>query len=79
MLLGNQTQLDKGEKKLLPDKAYPYGIRASVLLTSYDAENKIFHVTIQVKDSTDTEVLASSVFEVRCLNEPQTVPAEERQ
>ena len=77
VLLGNQAQLAQGEKKLLPDRAYPYGIRASVTLDKYDTDTQIFYVTVQVKDSTDTEVLASSVFEVHCLNKPLTVSAEE--
>ena len=78
VLLGNQAQLDQGEKKLLPDKAYPYGIRASVTLEEYNSGTQIFKVTIQVKDSTDTEVLAESTFEVHCLNTPLTVNPEDR-
>ena len=78
VLLGNQAQLDQGEKKLLPDKAYPYGIRASVTLEEYNSGTQILKVTIQVKDSTDTEILAESTFEVHCLNTPLTVNPEDR-
>lgn len=78
VLLGNRAQLAQKEQKLLPDRAYPYGIRGSVTVDSYDADNRIFSVTVQVTDSAGKETLAESTFEVRCLNEPLQVEAERR-
>lgn len=78
VLLGNQAQLAQNEQKLLPDRAYPYGIRASVEVKEYDAQNRVFTVTVRVTDKAQTETLAESEFEVRCLNTPMEVPAEER-
>ena len=78
VLLGNQAQLAQNEQKLLPDRAYPYGIRASVTVEGYDAQSRVFTVTVQVTNAEGTETLAESEFEVRCLNDPMVVPAEER-
>ena len=59
-----------GGKKLLPSRAYPYGLRAQVALTAYDPDTRIFSVEITVQDSGGTNTLAQTQFEVRQLNEP---------
>ena len=59
-----------GGKKILPNKAYPYGARAAVTIDSYDTQTRIFHVTICIRDAADSTVLAETAFEVRQLNAP---------
>lgn len=52
--------------KLLPNRSYHLGMRASVILSK--AKDNIFSVTILVTDSKDLE-LAQNVFEVEKLNQ----------
>lgn len=52
--------------KLLPNRSYHLGMRASVILSK--AKDNIFSVTILVTDSKDRE-LARNVFEVEKLNQ----------
>lgn len=52
--------------KLLPNRSYHLGLRASVTLSK--AKDNIFSVTILVTDSKDRE-LAQNVFEVEKLNQ----------
>ena len=56
-----------GGHKLLPSKAYPYGIRASVEV-SYDEPTQMFDVTITIKNRTQQDVLAKTEFQVKKLN-----------
>ena len=58
-----------GEKKLLPNNAYPHGLRATVQLTDYDSGRRVFSVAVTVTNASGT-VLAETAFEVRQLNEP---------
>ena len=58
-----------GGKKLLPARSYPYGIRAEVLLTGYDAQKRLFDVTVTVTSASGAELSAAS-FQVRQLNQP---------
>lgn len=39
-----------GGQKLLPNNAYPHGLRASVELTEYNTDTRIFTAVITVKD-----------------------------
>lgn len=59
-----------GGKKLLPARAYPYGLRAQVELTDYAPDTRIFSVEITVMNRQGTDTLAQTQFEVRQLNEP---------
>lgn len=63
-------QILLGGKKLLPVKAYPYGLRASVSIDGYDESARIFHVTLTITDSSGSNTLASEKFDVHQLNEP---------
>ena len=54
-------------QKLLPAKAYPYGLRASVDLTSYDSQTRTFCVSIHVTNK-DGGIVAQTDFEVQKLN-----------
>ena len=56
-----------GGHKLLPSKAYPYGIRAAVEV-SYDEPTQMFDVTITIKNRTQQDVLAKTEFQVKKLN-----------
>lgn len=55
-----------GGTKLLPNKAYPYGLQATVELTAYDESNGIFHVAVEV--TRNGHVLSEATFEVQRLN-----------
>ena len=59
-----------GGNKLLPNKSYPYGLKASVTLESYDKTTRVFHVKITVTRTTQT--LAETEFDVQQLNAPTT-------
>lgn len=61
-----------GGGKLLPKKAYPHGLRASVDLTGYDAAARIFSVTVTVTDRSGGE-LAKTAFQVEKLNDSDSV------
>ena len=57
-----------GGNKLLPNKSYPYSLKASVTLESYDKTTRVFHVKITVTRTTQT--LAKTEFDVQQLNAP---------
>ena len=59
-----------GGNKLLPNKSYPYGLKASVTLERYDKTTRVFHVKITVTRTTQT--LAETEFDVQQLNAPTT-------
>ena len=54
--------------KVLSSRAYPYGMKASVKISSYDSTTRIFKASVTVTDSSG-KTLASSDFEVEKLNE----------
>ena len=57
-----------GGNKILSEKAYSYGMKASISLRSYDESTRVFRVNVQVTDTSDN-VLSTSDFEVQRLNE----------
>ena len=59
-------QILLGGTKLLPKKAYPHGLRASVTV-DYDRATRLFSVTVTVTDAQGTE-LSSTSFQVEKLN-----------
>lgn len=59
-----------GGNKLLPNKSYPYGLKASVTLVSYNKTTRVFHVKITVTRAAQT--LAETEFDVQQLNTPAT-------
>ena len=61
-------EADEGTSKLLSSRAYPYGMKASVKISSYDSTTRIFKASVTVTDSSG-KTLASSDFEVEKLNE----------
>lgn len=60
-----------GGKKFLPNKSYPYNLKASVELTGYAEDTHIFKVHIRV--TRKNQVLSETTFEVQQLNEPATI------
>ena len=56
-------------KKVLADRAYPYAMRASVMLTSYDSVTLTFEATVTVTDEEGNEMISTD-FEVKQLNQP---------
>ena len=64
-----------GGQKLLPNNAYPHGLRASVELTGYDEDEgkRIFTAVITVKDR-GGDTLAQTELQVRQLNKPADTP-----
>ena len=56
-----------GVEKLLPDRAYPHGLRAEVKLTAYDAATGTFTVQITVYTASAPN-LAQTEFETKQLN-----------
>ncbi len=56
-----------GGEKLLPDRAYPHGLRAEVKLTAYDTATGTFTVRITVYTASDPS-LAQTEFETKQLN-----------
>ena len=64
-----------GGSKLLPDRAYPHGLRAEVALTAYDPDTGTFTVHITVL-GTEDQPAAQTAFEVRQLNPAAVLTAE---
>ena len=64
----DQGRVLLGGNKLLPNKAYPYGLAAEVTLESYDKQTQLFHVRIRV--TRNSETLAETEFDVQQLNTP---------
>lgn len=64
-----------GGQKLLPNNAYPHGLRASVELTGYDEDEgkRIFTAVITVKDR-GGDTLAQTELQVKQLNKPADTP-----
>lgn len=62
-----------GGQKLLPNNAYPHGLRASVELTEYDTDDRIFTAVITVKDR-GGDTLAQTELQVKQLNKPADTP-----
>lgn len=62
-----------GGQKLLPNNAYPHGLRASVELTDYNTINRIFTAVITVKDR-GGDTLAQTELQVKQLNKPADNP-----
>ena len=58
-----------GGQKLLPNNAYPHGLRATVELTDYDKATRIFTAVVTVTDRSG-DTLAQTDFQVKQLNEP---------
>ncbi len=60
-----------GGQKLLPNNAYPHGLRASVELKDYDEDEgkRIFTAVITVKDR-GGDTLAQTELQVKQLNKP---------
>ena len=58
-----------GGQKLLPNNAYPHGLRASVELKDYGKETRIFTAVITVKDR-GGDTLAQTELQVKQLNKP---------
>ena len=58
-----------GGQKLLPNNAYPHGLRAAVELTDYDKATRIFTAVVTVTDRSG-DTLAQTDFQVKQLNEP---------
>lgn len=58
-----------GGQKLLPNNAYPHGLRAAVELTDYDKATRIFTAVVTVTDRSG-DTLAQTEFQVKQLNEP---------
>lgn len=58
-----------GEQKLLPNNAYPHGLRATVELAEYDRDTRIFTAVVTVTDRSGG-TLAQTEFQVKQLNEP---------
>ena len=56
-----------GAEKLLPDRAYPHGLRAEVKLTAYDTATGTFTVQITVYTASAPD-LAQTEFETKQLN-----------
>ena len=66
-----------GGSKLLPDRAYPNGLQATVELTGYDAATRVFSAQITVYGTQRTDgALAQTEFEVRQLNVPAALPGD---
>jgi prepilin-type N-terminal cleavage/methylation domain-containing protein len=63
-------QVVLGENKILASKSYPYGMKASVNIKSYDASTRIFSVDVKVTKSDGSCILAESSFQVKQLNKP---------
>lgn len=57
-----------GEDAILSANAYPYGLRASVTIDAYDAENRVFTVTVRVENAKQTAELATVTFDVKALS-----------
>lgn len=74
----NEGHVQLGGKDILPAKAYPYGIRATVDSLTYDDYTALFTVKVSVKDSENKNTLAETTFEVEKLNVPQEDSAEGR-
>lgn len=64
-----------GENKLLPAKAYPYGLRAQAELTAYDPDTRNFAVYLCVQDAAGKR-LCEAEFEVHQLNQPPSLADE---
>ena len=64
-----------GGSKLLPDRAYPHGLRAAVELTAYDPATNTFTARITVLGAED-QIAAQTAFEVRQLNPAAVLTAE---
>ena len=62
-----------GGQKLLPNNAYPHGLRASVELKDYNEGKRIFTAVITVKDR-GGDTLAQTELQVKQLNEPADTP-----
>ena len=62
-----------GGQKLLPNNAYPHGLRASVELKDYDKETRIFTAVITVTDR-GGDTLAQTELQVKQLNKPADTP-----
>ena len=62
-----------GGQKLLPNNAYPHGLRASVELTEYNTDDRIFTAVITVKDR-GGDTLAQTELQVKQLNKPANTP-----
>lgn len=58
-----------GGQKLLPNNAYPHGLRAAVELTDYDKATRIFTAVVTVTNRSG-DTLAQTDFQVKQLNEP---------
>lgn len=64
-----------GGSKLLPDRAYPHGLRAAVELTAYDTATGTFTACITVYGAED-QIAAQTTFEVRQLNPAAVLTAD---
>ena len=62
-----------GGQKLLPNNAYPHGLRASVELKDYNEGKRIFTAVITVKDR-GGDTLAQTELQVKQLNDPADTP-----
>ena len=62
-----------GGQKLLPNNAYPHGLRASVELKGYDKKTRIFTAVITVTDR-GGDTLAQTELQVKQLNKPADTP-----
>lgn len=62
-----------GGQKLLPNNAYPHGLQASVELTNYNEDKRIFTAVITVKDR-GGDTLAETELQVKQLNKPADTP-----
>lgn len=62
-----------GGQKLLPNNAYPHGLQASVELTNYNEDKRIFTAVITVTDR-GGDTLAQTELQVKQLNKPADIP-----
>ena len=65
-------QVTLGGNKLLSSKSYPYGMKATVEILSFDTSTRIFSVNVTVTSKTD-ELLAESAFQVKQLNKSTVI------
>lgn len=76
--IGNNASFSQNEKgqvllgdmKLLPARAYPYGMRAQVEIEGFDSSTNIFTVSVTVTDATGKK-LSGNEFQVEVLNPNQ--------
>lgn len=69
----NEGRVLLGGQKLLPNNAYPHGLRAAVELTGYATDTRIFTAVITVTDR-GGDTLAQTELQVKQLNKPADTP-----